>query len=222
MSWLNGAGPTISGNDQTAPTPSSAPTPGACSPPRHTRRPMPSHATHRAATPSQKKWWIHGRDTGRSTIQNHGIGLCSSSSVAVVVSRAEPASPRPTQPHPRWRYRPDGDSVGEIRAPSGRAAVRTPLEVRESCLAIPLRRGKDHAGGDGVVGRLVDQDEAAGGAVARVRVDDQRVPSCAACTRPISLSPSCWPAPCSSVLTSTRYSSSSMIARAERVVCLIA
>ena len=61
---------------------------------------------------------------------------------------------------------------------------------------------------DRVVRRLVDQDEAAGRAVAAVGVDHQRRAE-RRCTRPISLSAELGrSSTCSSVLTSTRYSSS--------------
>ncbi len=71
-------------------------------------------------------------------------------------------------------------------------AAGTLPPCRGDCSTSRLARVDDHPGGDRVVGRLVDQDEAARRPVARVRVDHQRRAAAQTCTRPISFSASCW------------------------------
>ena len=75
--------------------------------------------------------------------------------------------------------------------------------------------GRDHPGADGAVGRLVDQDEAAGGAVAASTRRHSSGWVVRSRTRPISLSPSSSAASSRcSVLTSSRYCRSLTSARA--------
>lgn len=82
--------------------------------------------------------------------------------------------------------------------------------------------GVDHPRADGHTGRLVDEDERAGGAVLEYESTSSGT-VVRSWMRPISLSPSSlvslsrW-----SVLTSSRYCTSLTSARAERVVCLMA
>jgi len=68
-----------------------------------------------------------------------------------------------------------GGTPGILYGSGASASVATLDPATSSCApAASPSRLEDHPGADGVVGRLVDQDEAAGGAVAPVLVHEQR------------------------------------------------
>ena len=74
----------------------------------------------------------------------------------------------------------DQGEVHSAKSLAGEPTATSPGPGREANLGgglgarAPSCHLQDHAGADGVVGRLVDQDEGAGGAVAPVLVDEQR------------------------------------------------
>ena len=94
--------------------------------------------------------------------------------------RRRPAAPRARRRSPTCRR--TGSPVSQIVAPCWPSAaqrssrVAAPRSHTTFGLRVPpsCDRLDDHAGGDGGVGRLVDQDEAAGRAVVGVAVDGQR------------------------------------------------